>query len=56
MIMYKLSNTKIIRSRQVYDIISLIADISGFADVFYVLTTFIFSRYNNRLLKTELVK
>jgi hypothetical protein len=35
----ELSNKKIIKSRQVYDIITFVAEISGFADLFMVFTT-----------------
>jgi hypothetical protein len=34
-----LSNKKIIKSRQVYDIVTFVAEISGFADLFMVFTT-----------------
>jgi hypothetical protein len=53
---FALSDTKIIRSRKVYDIISLIADISGFADVFMVFTGyFLLNFYQNQKLRGALV-
>jgi hypothetical protein len=41
-----LSDTKIIRNRSVYDLISFIADISGFADIFMVVFGLILTNYN----------
>ena len=52
-----LSDTKTIRSRKVYDIISLVADISGFADIFMVFFGLIFnSWHNNYKLTAALIK
>jgi hypothetical protein len=40
-----LSNKKIIKSRQVYDIITFVAEISGFADLFMVFTTLVLGTF-----------
>ena len=39
----ELSRTKVIKGRQVYDIITLIAEVSGFADLFMVCSKFLLS-------------
>jgi hypothetical protein len=38
----KLDDTKTIRSRTVYDLITFFSEVSGFADIFFVLLTFLF--------------
>jgi len=40
----ELSNIKVIKGRQVYDIITLVAEVSGFADLFMVSAQFFLSR------------
>jgi hypothetical protein len=41
----ELSNKKILKSRQVYDIITFVAEISGFADLFMVFTTLVLGTF-----------
>jgi len=38
----KLDDTKTIRSRTVYDIVTFFSEVSGFADIFFVFLTFLF--------------
>ena len=40
-----LSDIETIRSRQVYNVIDLIAEVSGFADLFFVATTLFFGQF-----------
>jgi hypothetical protein len=40
-----LSNKKILKTRQVYDIITFVAEISGFADLFIVFATFFLATF-----------
>jgi hypothetical protein len=40
--MLYLDDTKILRGRSVYDIITFVSEVSGLADIFFVTITFIF--------------
>ena len=51
-----LADTKKIRSRVVYDLITLVSEVSGFNDLFVVGFGFIFSFYTPVLLGVSLVK
>ncbi len=54
-IRFALEGTKFIRSRTVYDVIALISEVSGFADIFFVSATFLFGLlYTPYLLEAEL--
>jgi hypothetical protein len=56
-VILKLSDTKIIRQRTVYNIIDLIAEVSGIADILYVFSsTVVVYLITMRALKSELVK
>ena len=47
--------TKVIRSRTVYDVITFISEVSGFADIFFISATFFFNiLYTPYLLEAEL--
>jgi hypothetical protein len=47
--------TKVIRSRTVYDIVTFISEVSGFADIFFISATFFFNIfYTPYLLEAEL--
>ena len=41
-IIFSPKGTKVIRSRTVYDVITFISEVSGFADIFFVSATFFF--------------
>ena len=51
-----LSDTKHIRSRVVYDIITLVSEVSGFNDLFAVGLGFAFSFYTPVMLELSLIK
>jgi len=47
--------TKVIRSRTVYDLVTFISEVSGFADIFFISATFFFNiLYTPYLLEAEL--
>lgn len=53
----RLSETKIIRNRTVYSVLTMISEVSGFADLLMVFTTFILSNfYSNFLLEKTLLR
>lgn len=49
----KLSDTKLIRSRTAYSFITLISEVSGFADIFIVGSTFWLGTYYTSLLQKQ---
>jgi hypothetical protein len=52
-----LSETQVIRQRSVYTVIEFISEVSGIADILYVLTAaFMVSFYTPKMLESELVK
>ncbi len=52
---FGLSDTKIIRSRTVYDVITFVSEVSGFADIFFVVFTHVFALlYTPFLLEAQL--
>jgi hypothetical protein len=52
----KLSEAKIIRNRTVYSFLTMVSEISGFADLFVSFTCFIFGTfYSSILLETNLL-
>jgi hypothetical protein len=52
-----LSNKKILKTRQVYDIITFVAEVSGFADLFIVFATFFLTTFvQPQMLKTALLE
>jgi hypothetical protein len=50
-----LSDTMIIRRRTVYDLVTLIAEVSGFADAFVVIATFFLGFYQPVMLESALL-
>jgi hypothetical protein len=53
----ELSDTKVIRQRTVYTIVEFLAEVSGIADIFYVLTaSFMVSFYTPKMLESERIK
>jgi hypothetical protein len=43
----KIGDNKVIRSRRVYDLITMIAEMSGFADIFMVTAGFYFGIFHH---------
>ena len=55
-IKFRISDTQIIRARKVYNIVSLIADVSGLADILMVSTATIISFFiTTKMLESSLV-
>ena len=52
-----LSNTKVFRKRQVYDFITFVAEVSGFADLFMIASTFFLGNfYQPQMLRSALLQ